>query len=340
MLLRPGIFCRQPQHIHRPIVFSTYLLSSTPVYLPIRTCTSPRPYQSKPRIALERSSPSSVNPPSTTHPPPLNLPEKLPDLPKYRYYFRVGKVYALFYKTGLKAIWTNYKLARALPDHIFAKDEAKVHQAVYDGVLSRADLQLIRRTRHDINKVPLFALIWLVCGEFTPLVGIFFTGAVPRTVWIPKQVQKAREQAESRRTESKEENAVLLTGPLQQSDVESMPEETQRSILKSYAQSLGLYPAWWDRFIPTLIPISIIKKRVYGSLGELEVDDFAIERDGGVGRMKGEEVRMACEERGIDILGKEERYLRRDLEQWMERRADGKHEPADEKIRHSIGIGK
>lgn len=76
------------------------------------------------------------------------------------------------------------------------------------------------------------------------------------------------------------------------------------------------------------------------TLRELEVDDFAIERDGGVGSMKGEEVRMACEERGIDILGKEERNLRRDLEQWMERRAEGKDKPTDEKLRHSTGTGK
>ena len=89
-----------------------------------------------------------------------------------------------------------------------------------------------------------------------------------------------------------------------------------------------------------LIPITLVKRRVYRSLGELEVDDFAIERDGGVGRMNGEEVRMACEERGIDVLEKEERNLRMDLEQWMERRAEGKREPADEKIRYSIGAGK
>lgn len=149
-----------------------------------------------------------------------------------------------------------------------------------------------------------------------------------------------REQAEYRRAKSKEGNAILGAGPLRQSNIGSMHDETQRTMLKSYAQSLGLYPAWWDRYFPTLIPISLIRRRVYRALGELEVDDFAIERDGGVGGMKGEEVRMACEERGIDILGKEESRLKTDLEQWMERRADGKHEPADEKIRHSIGAGK
>ena len=50
------------------------------------------------------------------------------------------------------------------------------------------------------------------------------------------------------------------------------------------------------------------------------MDDFAIERDGGMKMLEKEEVRMACEERGIDVLGKEERNLRADLKRWMEQR--------------------
>lgn len=343
MLLRPSIGCRRPQP--GSILFSPRLIHYRPVYIPIRTYTTPRSYeyQSKLQVPLRRSQPASVNlnPPSTTHPPPLSLPEKLPELPKYKYYFRVGKAYGVFYKNGLKAIWTNYKLARALPNRIFSSTQAKVHQAVRNGVLSRADLQLIRRTRRDINKLPLFALIWLICGEFTPLVVIFFTGAVPRTIWIPKQVQEAREEAEKRRSKSNKESVLLPASP---SNIESMPEELQRSLLRFLAQSLGLYPAWWDRWIPTAIPTSLVRRRVYKRLGELEVDDFAIERDGGVGKMGGEEVQLACEERGIDVLRKEERILRRDLEQWMERRrtllAEEKDENADATIRNSIGAAK
>ena len=148
------IRCPQLQSIS-VLSFSHHLLSSTPFYFPLRTYTTPRPYESKPKVAL-------LNPPSTTRPPPLSLPEKLPSLPNYKYYFRLGKAYGIFYKNGLKAIWTNYKLARALPNRIFSSNQAIVSQAVRDGGLSRADFQLIRRTRRDINKLPLFALIWLV----------------------------------------------------------------------------------------------------------------------------------------------------------------------------------
>ena len=66
--------------------------------------------------------------------------------------------------------------------------------------------------------------------------------------------------------------------------------------------------------------MSLVRKRVYRRLRELELDDFAIERDGGVGMMEGEEVRMACEERGIDILGEGVMDLRGSLKQWIGRR--------------------
>ena len=245
MLIRPRSCCLQLQPAS--IYYRPSSISLEPsLYLPIRTYTTSRSYESKPKLPLQRTLPPSValNPPITTRPPPLSLPEKLPHLPKYKYYFRVGKAYALFYKTGLKAIWTNYKLARALPNQIFSRGQAKLHQAVFDGLLTRADFQLIRRTRRDISKVPMFALIWLICGEFTPLAVLFFTGAVPPTLWIPKQVHKAREEAEARRARIQDPRPVPFAAPSWESNMKSMPAEPQRKVLKYCAQSLGLYPVW------------------------------------------------------------------------------------------------
>ena len=253
---------------------------------------------SESRWAVQRLRLASValNPPSTTRPPPLSLPERLPHVPQYKYYFRVGKAYGIFYRDGLNAIWTNYKLARALPHQIFSGGRVRIHQAVRDGFLSRADFQLIRRTKHEIKKVPPFAILWLICGEFTPLVVMLFPGAVPRNIWIPKQVQRAREKAEDRRAASKDTSVVLLPGMLRQSDIESMPNGSQRKVLMSCAQSLGLYPAWWDHWICSMIPTYWLRKRVYIRLEELQIDDFAIERDGGVADMDAEEIMMASED--------------------------------------------
>ena len=45
--------------------------------------------------------------------------------------------------------------------------------------------------------------------------------------------------------------------------------------------------------------------------------------------------------RGIDTLGKQEKELRRELEQWIEWRLAGeRNENADKKIKNSIGSGR
>src|SRR3569833_4674316 len=46
-------------------------------------------------------SPSAANPPETTRPPPLNLPERDPAKPYVSHLFATGKAYVTFYKTGL-----------------------------------------------------------------------------------------------------------------------------------------------------------------------------------------------------------------------------------------------
>ena len=135
------------------------------------------------------------------------------------------------------------------------------------------------------------------CGEFTPLVVIFFTAAVPRVLWIPKQVQKAQEEAEKRRSKARMESLSFSAGLPRRPDLDSLSEQYQRGVLKFYAKSLDLYPDWWDRWVPTLMSTLLVRKRVYGRLEELEVDDFAIARCGGVGKMEGEEIQMACQER-------------------------------------------
>ena len=157
------------------------------------------------------------------------------------------------------------------------------------------------------NHVPKLAVIsWIInadseimfsCGELTPLVVIFFTAAVPRVIWIPQQVQKAQEEAEKRRSKARMETSSFSAGHPGRPDLDSTPELNQHSILKFYAKSLDLYPDWWDRWVPILVSTSLVTKRVYRRLEELEVDDFAIARCGGVGKMEGEEIQMACQER-------------------------------------------
>lgn len=152
-----------------------------------------------------------------------------------------------------------------------------------------------------MRKIPLFLLLYIVCGEFTPLAVVLFSGMVPRTLWIPKQVQNSRQKLEKRR--------IALTHPPHRSTAMAQDVIAQ-------GQLVGCYPLWWDRLpIP---PIWFIRKRVERRSYEINLDDFALQRDGGVQAVKGEEeIRRAAEFRGINVLGKPEEELRGRLEDWL-----------------------
>jgi hypothetical protein len=68
--------------------------------------------------------------------------------------------------------------------------------------MSRADFLLLHRSARDISRLPLFALMLVVCGEFTPLVVPFLSGVVPHTCRIPSQVAADRRRVEQRRAAS------------------------------------------------------------------------------------------------------------------------------------------
>lgn len=85
---------------------------------------------------------------------------------------------------------------------------------------------------------------------------------------------------------------------------EKVPPEIERQTIFRIAQSYGLYPAWWDRLFGSWIPQWEIVRRLYKYSHYIHADDFAIEKDGGVGGLDKEEVVRACEERAIDVLGR------------------------------------
>ncbi len=257
---------------------------------------------------------SLLNPPPSARPPPFNLPVRQPNQ-KLKYYYALGKASLLFYKTGIKAIYTNYKLMRSIRARL-SDDALRMPQTelLKQGLIARGEYHLIRRTLADLARAPLFALIFLVFSEWTPLVVVAFSGAVPRTLWIPKQVQKAREKMQQRRNEAKATSQDVI--PTEVNGPQFGP--AQRDALVSVGRMLGVYPAWWDG-LPWM-PARLVIGRVQRRLQELEADDMAIERDGGVGELEETEVGMAAEARGLDVLDKDVEELRRDLKRWLQAR--------------------
>ncbi len=86
--------------------------------------------------------------------------------------------------------------------------------------------------------------------------------------------------------------------------------------------SLGLSSSAWDYLGGQLpgLPTSILSRKVQRSVRYLEMDDGLISKSGGVKDMDVEEVRMALVERGVDVLGREDKALRGDLNAWLKSR--------------------
>ncbi|KAK7736626.1 hypothetical protein SLS53_006829 [Cytospora paraplurivora] len=150
-------------------------------------------------------SPAAANPPSTTRPAPLDLPVRKPDTSTVSHLFATGKAYLTFYKTGLRHIYINTRLvwslntASGIPaDHTPAGETAEPPTKRAVGTTRSTEL-LRRRWGHDVRRLPVFALVLLVCGEFTPLIVLALPRVVPITCRIPQQVEKLRRGAEERR---------------------------------------------------------------------------------------------------------------------------------------------
>jgi hypothetical protein len=169
---------------------------------------------SKPIRAVPTASPEYVleelkpeNDLSSTLPSPLVLPDgpvKGEDgsttlSSRGSYLYKLGKAYVGFYKSGLKNIWSNYKEYRKLQTTLGGTNIHDLVKYTSAPSISRRDYQLYLRTRHDLKKLLPFAVVLLICGEFTPLVILALgTSIVPYVCRIPKQVNKDLKKTLSR----------------------------------------------------------------------------------------------------------------------------------------------
>ncbi|KAK4124297.1 hypothetical protein N657DRAFT_644511 [Parathielavia appendiculata] len=247
--------------------------------------------------------PSAANPPPTTRPPPLDLPPGPPDAPKlsqpyFSYLLALGKAYLRFYKIGMKHIWTNtrllYSTTSTNSDLLAARPAPS----------TRAHLQLRERVQHDLRRLPLFAAMLIVCGEFTPLVVLALPGAVPLPCRIPRQVEKLLAKVEARRAEGREELSGFA-GTLDREVAGAL-----RATTGPMAKVLGLSAPGW-------MPKPVLGRMVDKRLGFLAEDDALLVQAGGAAALLPEEVRLACADRGINVLGRGDDELRGVLGRWL-----------------------
>lgn len=152
------------------------------------------------------------------------------------------------------------------------------------------------RSRHDTRRIPVFAIVFLVFGEFSPLVLPFVSSIVPWNCRIPSQLQGDREKQELRRKDA----FAKLVG-VNVRDAGKTVEGLDKGELLHVSNVLGLHSPKWPAAL-SLPPTVWLRFKVRRQVEYLELDDTLLERGGGPTALDtGEELKMAVVERGMYV---------------------------------------
>ncbi|KAM3505247.1 hypothetical protein MY11210_008050 [Beauveria gryllotalpidicola] len=263
------------------------------------------------RIRSEKSLSTLLNPPASTRPPVLEAVQREAHGSTPAYLFYLGKSYLKFYKNGLKAVFANRRLLREKLAQTPVDDRPSLWRPhAVPRSFSRADWVLLWRVRHDLLRLPCFGLLFIVCGEFSPLVVMLVDGIVPYTCRIPRQLRAGAEQAEARRRLAfRQLEAAHPHGVLG-------PNVTRGVARRHVLRSLHLSGAMWDR-LGGVAPPGMWQVKGALRMAFLEGDDAKLVADGAPMGLEVDELRIACMERGIDVLGKSESEMRTWLGDWL-----------------------
>lgn len=289
-----------------------------------------------------------VNPPSTTLPAAIDFPIRPNNedntVSRFKYYFALGRAYLGFYKTGVKNVWLNHKLAKEIAQRLKIKPYAggnatrrsHLQKLSSRSSLSRADFQLLERTRADVKKLPLFGLIIAICGEFTPLV-VLATGkaVVPRTCQIPSQVEKhdhavLQHQRQFYHTQDLEMPPDWVLYATSAAVKHNMTPQAVMHL--SVALGLVREERRWvimSGYIGNLAMKLWYRPRLADRLAYLELDDQLLRSSLGrsaAGSLSTEELKIAANERGIIWVPRSNSVIFHNLEKWLSARSKARND--------------
>lgn len=317
--------------------------------------------QIKGAITAVQENRDSIVPARSTLPPDLELPEREEGQSKPGHWWKIGMTYGRFYKDGVKAVYHNWTAENLVKQRKGA--DVLMPTAIMKKTITRAEYQLMERSRHDKKKLLPFGLLAVVFGEWLILLVPLIPNVFPLTCRAPSQTAKQRQQLEQRRGRvfrrgiPEPERKALLAArdprpgePAPQGNfcIAGDPLYTRRLVdtlsddqLMHLSTTLNLHSSIWDYLAvppniphspqtawyisnwPMLPPPITLKRRIAKRLTYLAMDDLAflanVDRDLGksLARLPAEELRIACSERGMDVLGRSEQEMLRDVEGWL-----------------------
>ncbi|EED14128.1 conserved hypothetical protein [Talaromyces stipitatus ATCC 10500] len=282
---------------------------------------------------------NNVNPPLTTLPADLDLPNNTSSssehiTKKVSRYISIGRAYLGFYKTGLKNVYLNYKsclpirrelgLSSYIPTspptspRTPSSGATSLSTALETLHITRAEYQLVRRATYDVHRIIPFGLLLLICGEFTPLIVVAIGDAVtPYTCRVPKQIEKTR----AKRLQLKKAAFAAVQGGL--GSMKPVPTGSAEE-MTWLAEQFGSI-----EFVTRASAEQVIRASRLRKWNEyLALDDGLIVKGGGVGALSAREIRLAIDERGgvgvgADARSEEvrEKEERKWLIEWLKRRS-------------------
>ncbi|KZM25011.1 uncharacterized protein EKO05_0009482 [Ascochyta rabiei] len=294
-----------------------------------------------------------LNPPSFTYPPELSVPARKAGQNYASYLFSCGKAYLTFYKTGISHTRQTLKLAKALRAKLAEQGKGISKDVAGNGILSRSEWQVLRRSRRDLLRLPVMGFLILALGEWLPLIVVYLTPVIPEACRIPTQVERTLRKLEDRRkdrltriamdaqrlqarnrTPATDGDAIRLAaaaegllspetkvgkaGGMAMASAIVPPEASQELSLFHLlllSARLNCHPRILDTLYLTP-PKWLLQRNVSKTLAYLTQDDELIRRDGGSQALDKQELLRACVERGIAVLGKAEAEQRKSLAQW------------------------
>ncbi|KAL5121051.1 hypothetical protein ACEQ8H_000900 [Pleosporales sp. CAS-2024a] len=282
-----------------------------------------------------------LNPPDFTYAPELDVPPRGAQQSFVSYLWKSGRRYLSFYKQGVKNVRQTARLARAL-----RAKAGPTGTVDYAAELTRAEWQIVRRSRKDMLRLPAFGLIFLVCGEWTPLLVRWITPLIPEPCRIPSQVERDLAKLENTRRARENMSARRVTRLIKRDPPKPQPvsgpplpkglNQVGKAKVWSGTEALAhtklgtwshmelylmsvefsLHEKAWD-WIAMTPPKWLLRRRIARRVEYLKKDDDLIRRDGGWAALSLREVQMACKERGRYILGKKEAQVRDELAIWF-----------------------
>lgn len=226
-----------------------------------------------------------------------------------------------FFKAGFRAIYTNYQQTRPIQQALRAAQRSgggstAMGRLVESSKITRAQFQHWVRSRHDLQRLPAFGLLFMLCGELSPFVIPFVPSLVPLPCRIPQQLARQRRKEAERRATA----FAALPSPPGPAPADGLAKEVSQldaRELAHVAAVLGVHSGPLLLLQPLLPPV-VNRWRLARRLDYLSLDDTLLTRGGGVLALdSGEELLMAAQDRGIDTFQRADGQVRDALERYF-----------------------